>query len=696
MRGLLLLLFIGFAYNAIYAQRPTRPVAADDSRGGGNIGNNLQQLGGRFGQGGGPQRANKDTLTKRDLSEDSITISYKLFGDTKSYLFDTSVNDFYNKIKFPAAYRHIGNLGNAAQSLIWNPLMQAGFNAGFNNHDIYKFTIDNTPLFNSNKPFTELDYLVGSKVEQYINILHTQNIKPNLNITANYKVINSLGFLKNHQSNNNSYRFVTAYISKNKRYQNIFVINGNRFRNGENGGIRNNIDYINNPTYVDRSNIPVNIGDTLTTSRAFFSTPILSGNKHGETHLLLRQSYDIGKKDSLVTDSFNYAIFYTKWRLQHTVSYKNNVYTFIDSQNDSAYYKNNYAIDNNRYQSGALLILRDRYKIVENDFSIYQFPDRLNTQQYIMAGISAQQIAGRFDSVAKNDTTQISDQLNNLWIHGQYRNISKNKKWDIDAKAQFYFAGWNAGDYYWQLKLKSLVSKKLGSFEVMAENSNQKPSYVFQPKSAYTRFVNSNYNKQNMLHFAFSFDNAPLQLSAAAHLYTVTNYTYWQNFTTVAQDNLFNVFQVIVDKKFNLSRRWKLYSQFAYQQRIGNSNLFLPNLVTRQRLAYEKRIAKMNLHTGIELRYFTNYKVQTYGPVGAQFIFQNQTTLANQLPDIHAFLHFKIRGFYAFIRAENLNAVNLQFGDNAQFNFNNNSLFNTNYLMPGLQMRAGIFWEFLN
>ena len=57
-----------------------------------------------------------------------------------------------------------------------------------------------------------------------------------------------------------------------------------------------------------------------------------------------------------------------------------------------------------------------------------------------------------------------------------------------------------------------------------------------------------------------------------------------------------------------------------------------------------------------------------------------------------AFFHFRIRSFKAYVRAENLNAVNLQNG----FGFTHNNLAAPDYPYPGLVIRFGVFWSFVN
>ncbi len=54
----------------------------------------------------------------------------------------------------------------------------------------------------------------------------------------------------------------------------------------------------------------------------------------------MRHSYDFGQKDSLVTDSVTYKLFYPRVRLQHTIQYSKNSYEYHDFiMQDSDYAK---------------------------------------------------------------------------------------------------------------------------------------------------------------------------------------------------------------------------------------------------------------------------------------------------------------------------------------------------------------------
>ena len=53
----------------------------------------------------------------------------------------------------------------------------------------------------------------------------------------------------------------------------------------------------------------------------FFQPILQTGNRYREFTVLMRQQYDLGKKDSLVTDSTVIPLFYPRVRFEHTISF---------------------------------------------------------------------------------------------------------------------------------------------------------------------------------------------------------------------------------------------------------------------------------------------------------------------------------------------------------------------------------------
>jgi len=157
---------------------------------------------------------------------------------------------------------------------------------------------------------------------------------------------------------------------------------------------------------------------------------------------------------------------------------------------------------------------------------------------------------------------------------------------------------------------------------------------------------------------------------------------------------LFNVVQIALQKTIRLGKKWNWHAEFYFQQAVGDAPVHLPALYTRNRIAYEGNLGFKNLDIaiGTEIKYRSAYKADGYSPIQGNFYFQDSITIRNPLPDIAGYVHFRIRSFKAFFRAENLNTARNLDG----FGFTNNNLVAPNYAIPGLQIRLGVYWGFVN
>lgn len=649
-----------------------------------NFGNKIRQVGGP----GGARTGGKDSLRTRNKNEDSITISFRYLDSTASYYLDSSVGDFTKRFPIPATHIYLGNTGNAARSILFTPRFSSGFNPGFNAFDIYTWKLDKVRFFNTTRPYSELNYQLASRAEQIIELLHTQNLKPNWNILFQYRLINAPGFFKSQKTNHNNYLLSSKYQSKNRRYNNYVVLLGNKLQSSENGGIIDTIDYLNHPNaaYKDRFNIPTKLGGDEAFSANFFSTKITTGNKYSLFSGIIRQQYDFGKKDSIVTDSTVIPLFFPKLRFEHTFSLVQNKYTYHDFLADSVYYKTYY--DTSLRKPKDTFALRERWQVVSNDFSIYQFPDAKNLHQFIKAGLTIQNLSAEYASSKKN--------YYNLFGHAEYRNKTRNQQWDIEANGTLYFTGLNSGDFEASISLQRLLGNKIGYLKAGFENTNRTPFTFYDSRSSFYLLKTSiDFKKENNTHLFASYMLPSFKFRLTGHYYLLTNYTYIKNYYQLQQESaLFNVLQIAAEKTFKLGKHWNWHADVYFQQVVGSAPLNLPVIYTRNRIAYEGDLGFKNLDIalGVELKYRSAYKADGYSPVLGQFFYQDSVTIRNQLPDIAAYVHFRIKPFKAFVRAENLNTARADSG----FGFTRNNLVAPGYALPGLLIRLGVYWSFVN
>ncbi len=624
-----------------------------------------------------------DSLQRRDRNLDSITIFYKYFDSSRLRTIDSSINDFTTRFPLPYYYHTLGNYSTASQSFFFNPLMKPGFDAGFHQYDVYAFTLEGTKLYQTTRPYTELAYVLGSKAEQLVNVVHTQNRKSNFNFSMEYRFNNAPGNLKNQNASQNNFRFTSHYQTLNKKYEGFLIYISNKSASSENGGLVD-VKKLDSLALNDPYELETRLGRAGAAGRNPFNTGVNTGNIYKNSTLVYRHHFDIGTKDSLVTDSITYKLFFPRLRIEHTFKLISSSYNYFDNFVDSVRYKDyfNYTTANS-----VAISFKDKWNEISNEFSLISFPDKNNLSQFLKAGVVLQNIKGTFNDTIPGPT------IYNLSLLGEYRNRTRNQVWDIEASGQLYLTGFNNGDYSAYVSMKRMLGKKLGFLNIGFQNVNRSPSFIFEKASSFPINNRSAYGKENIIRFFAQYDNPRNGWKFGGEYFAVSNYLYFDSFFSAKQEaTLFNVLHLNAEKKFKLSRYWNWYTEIHVQQTTGQPPVNIPFLLTRNRIAFEGNFAtNLFLSTGIEIRYNTGYKADNYSPVLGQYFVQNTNTIVNR-PDIHAFVHFRIKSFKGFFRVENLNTLNVKNG----FSFNKLNFMTNQNPGTGLWLRFGLWWNFVN
>lgn len=624
-------------------------------------------------------REGRDSLNRPEKRhEDTIRISFRTATDVVDRGLDSSINDFTHYLPLPADYVYLGNLGTPARDLIFRPVLQPGFDAGFHAMDPYRFDVDSTRYFQTTRPYTQLRYMIGSKQEQLIDVFHTQNPRQNFNFGFRYRKINAPGFFRNQNTNTDGYNVFAHYHTKRQRYHAYLSFAGNKMFAGENGGIVSD-SLLADPNYTDRRTIPVHLGGSNPYSSGFFTSPVATKSGLKANAWLFRHHYDWGRGDSVqVNDSTVRYDFYPVFRIEHTLRIDREDARYDDTIPSSAslYYAQHYGLDSLWVDA---LRARHNWRTISNDLSLVQFPVPENQGQFLRAGATYETVWGQF--------LQHSLRMHNLKGHFAYHNLTRNRKWDLDAYGELYLLGDQFGDYLARASLSRYLNDKLGQITLGFVNLNQTPPFIYRFFES-NRFVTSrgDLNKTNLTRLQFRADNAELRYHLTVNYYLISNYVYLADYKTPDQySTLFNFLQVVFSKEFRAGHfHW--YADLAYQQTGGHVPLHVPQIWTRHRLSYENILFKnLNLCTGAEIRYHTPYYADDYSPVFQQFVSQDQWKTDDTWPDMAAFFDFRIKSFVAYVRAENLNSL-----------LEPNRLEIPHYPYPGFSIRVGIQWSFIN
>jgi hypothetical protein len=631
-----------------------------------------------FGGGGGGAT---DSLQKRDQSEDSIGIYYRLYNSLTIQKMDTAITDFYSKFILPYSNYHLGNLGNASKSYLFNPLQRGGWDAGFRAYEVYNYTLEQTPFYQTTKPYTELGYLLGGKGEQLIEILHTQNKTKQFNYSFAYRFSNAPGNLKNQHANLNNMRMTANYQSKRKRYASYWVMLSNKSASSENGGLVNSalIDSLslNNPYELE-----TRLGISGASFRNPFNTNIATGSTYKEQSFVWKQTYDIGQKDSVVKDTVTTYLFYPRLRFQNEIKYQTNQFTFADANPLALKYEQYF---NYTSPVGNTMLFQDRWKRFTNEFSLVSFPEKTNPNQFLQIGLG-------YQSLIFKDSMQTWSNYD-MYGFGVYKNKTKNLRWDIQASGKLFLNGYHAGDYEAQFSLSSLINKNGDQLALWVQNSNRTPSFNRLGITAFPISKLSTIDKENIIELGAMWNQKSPGFTASFQYKLIQNFQYFgSGYQPMVYDKVLSYVKGTVSNQMKLSRHWNWYNELTLQVVDPNAPLHLPVIFTRQRLAYEGNFFKnLFLSTGLELIYHSSFQPDGYMPLSGQFYLQDQFTADNR-PIANAFLNFRIKRFKGFVRIEQLNtllATSNQLGTRYQFTA-------PNYLGTGTWLRVGIWWNFIN
>jgi Putative porin len=628
------------------------------------------------------QQQNQKQLEHRNPLEDSITISYHFFDSTRTHKLDSSINDFNTRYPLPYYYYDLGNLGNAAHSYVFSPYMKAGWDGGFQSYDIYNFTVENTRQFTTSRPYTELGYMLGSKSEQYIDVMHTQNRKSNVNFGFQFRLANAPGSFKNQNTNNSNFRFNISYQGKGKRYGNTLIYISNKIRSSENGGIQDNAK-LTGLDFNDPFQVLVKLGNATSFTRNPFSTVINTGTLYDEHTILFRQNYDFGQKDSLVTDSVTFKLFYPRIRFQHTIEYKKENYAFQDLNPDDTLYLKYF----NFLPNGNTVSFKDSWEKVTNDVAVISYPQKNNLNQFLKADAGYEWIQGGY--------YPYKSRYSNVYLAGEYRNRTRNQKWDFVASGRIYTAGDYAGDYEIYGSLERNLNNKTGNLLIGFQNVNRSPSSIYHKGvTSFPVIPDAEFNKENISRAFANISLSKLGLSLVGEYYIIGNYIYFDNyFEARQQSSLFNVLHAGAEKTIKLAKHWNWYIEAHLQKETGSAPVNVPLLFARNRFAFEGNFFRnLFISTGFEVKYASPYHPDNYSPFNGQFFIQDTFRTSVNRPEINAYLNFRIKSFKAFIRAENLNTINAQ----DKFHFTNYNFVAPYYPQRSFWFRFGVWWSFVN
>lgn len=614
------------------------------------------------------QKLISDTTSKKQITtDDKIKIFSFTKSDTSRKSLDTSIQ-FLHRNPFLSAWEmDLGNLGTPANSLLYNPDFSPTIRLGTNGTRRLMWNAEEVKYYNTTRPFTQVFYRLGTKQEQALKLLHTQNVTPRWNISASYQKLGSPGFYKLQKTNHDNALIGTNYTSRNLRYNLKGAITYNKFQQDENKGITDE-DFLLNKSYNDRRLIPVNARIGSGQNRSATTNYLRSAQ------IDIEQQYFLGKADSIYNQDSTEKQYTFKpiAGIKHRFYTEYNHYRFNDLYPDSLYNEN----------------LPD----TDDSLTIKYFLDRLGNSISLTGNLRLKDKVVEAEAGYGIEVDRASNGIykntfmNNYLFASIHKNGKEEREWNYNANVKFYFTGNALGNTSIQGSLGKNINKYT-SIHTGLNISVQSPTYIQSNYNSNYFNYTSTLGKQSINKVYASYQNTNQNLHTSLNYFTIGNFIYYDSASLQAKQysKIIPLLQLQVQKEFQL-RHFYLLNEVVLQTISNNPALHIPRLTGRHILSYQNFILKKKLQiaTGIEARYNTSYFADFYNPYIYGFAAQNARMISNT-PQLNYFFNFKVKRYRASISFDELQTF-----------YAKNNINYSGYAAQNFCMRFGFYWVFIN
>lgn len=622
----------------------------------------------RLGMSDNMQGASQDSALKKQFhTNDSISISYFTVTDTVHRALDSSISKLHENPFLSIMDMDLGNTGSPFQILIANPIIKVANRLGIDGYAAAMFRIDSMRYYQTTKPYTDLSFRMGSKQEQALSFIHTQNINPRWNLAVTYQKLGSAGMFKLQRTNNDQVALSSHYQSLHLQYESFLSLAYNKFQHDENGGIVSE-DYLSDPRFENRRLIPVEI-DLLNGQR---NRSTLT-NALRDVDVRYRQTYYWGSKDSTLNPDSTERIyqFHPHIGLTQETWVKSSKWTYQDATPDSSYYL---PVGNFSFGANDTVMAKSRLVQAGTSFALCGTLHALQAEAGY--GIESEQFS--VSNVSINS-------LNNFVFARIEKGSRLKQKWFYNAQFRFYFTGNPIGN--------TLLTAKTGRhFSAQAmllagvEQSVQNASYLESKyKTDYYPLGQSN-KKETITRAYLQYQNTKTGFTVTLKHQLIGNYVYRDTDLIARQYS-----PVIPISQIECNKQFKLH-HFGFEQQLcaqwipEKSPIHLPLFVGRVKWYYTSFILRttLNVATGMEMAYHSPYYADEYSPLVYGFVNQYHRKIET-LPRVSYFFNWRVKSFRGTLAFDQLQ--HLVFPNNINY---------PGYPAQKFMTRFGFHWTFVN
>lgn len=558
---------------------------------------------------------------------------------------DTSDLFSFHEYRKDNQYMWLGNNGLANYSLLFNPQKQNNF---LNSYLIRPFENLVNKTYNVRQPFTAVTYVQGARLEQFFNILHTQNFSKTGNFSIEYTKINAGGSYVRQKVNNNNILGTFNYTTPKSNYTTKFFARRIKNTTEQNGGLKNDSIFLFPGEFgLNRRTLSVNldsayeqrIANLLTWNQELIIQNKLDSLGEGKSQKIRLNSSFINAKRFYIDKNIN-TDFYSQILL------------------DSA--ETNDSLKLNRISNELSYVFASSSKGVDFLFNPYVSHKYLDYRQASTHSF--------YNDIA------VGTRLNTI-----------RGKSQINTKISYYLAGYQQKSYNWETMFRSKF-RNVG-WSIKANLMKENPAIDLQNYSGNHNVWSNSFIPIETHNFKIGIDSNKWNLRASIDYTDIKNPIYFNyNQEPVQTLDFTQVIKTEIEKDFKL-KKWHLTPLVAYQYTGGTIVYRLPNYYTSLKAGYGFKAFRkaLSIFTGIKLIYYSKVQLMSYSPALGQFYIANNSNVGNY-PFLNFFINTRIKNVRIFFTLTHLNS-----GFRSNFNY----FGAMKYPLEDRAYKIGINWNFL-
>ncbi len=604
------------------------------------------------GSGGGNEGASRQNPTS-GLSiifgnTDSLSAQYFTLDNLESLHTFDPISEMhpsaqYDPIKLePVDYVNIGNMGSSSFPIHYSWKSNINFDLGYHQFDVYKKSLKNTRLVQSNVPLSNLGFSPLSGRQNFIvDALFSNSYKEELLLNIDYRRINQDGYFFNQITRATNVGFHLYWTPKSS-YRALLSLFVNNNGEGQNGGITTDTLF-GQDFFENLINIPVFSQD--------------ASSRYQDRSFLINQFYSLTQDSSLL-----------RVNLHHEIEYQTGYYRYFDN-----------TIEESEYIRYPQFVTDDRglrHIIQFNRFkNKFDFETSMRDNIVLLSGLS--------QNYFSSEDEVIDFSVNEISVYGDLR-IRLREQFQLQSKLELGLVSNNG----------NLAFESIAQIQLPAENkieggfnfSRYASSYVHRNLNiTQTQVWETEFAKQIESEFWASLFLGKLNTKITVSQMLLDNIIYLTDDQTYFQNpDILSFSKLLIENKFKL-KNIHLDNTFLLQS--FSDNIFnFPNYWSRHILYVNTPLfgEVVDANIGVEARLSPSRNLRFYHPILGDVYSINEKT--DFYPELSLFSVFDVSDFRVFVRAENVfHAIS----SDLQYHFQS-------YPQNELKIRFGFRWLLAN